>query len=315
MRIFFTFLFVNHYNCSASFLSLKTLKSWFYKFCSVLAACPCSCGGFSPLHCFAVSTCGTCAWGWVALSLSAVLSEFLCHIRLVKKFLKSELNTVWMAQLKQRQHSSACAALDMITVPGICSAVFFIAAANWRVAAYIHHSFCSCTFQCLLNSCYTKCFCSFNSDTALPVYKEDLVCLIDCRSLHLNCSRWLPFTVRRELGSPLCNIKNRMDLTVIRGLWRGWFGWGHLFHLLKIIYSNPCRGLAVPHPLRLPRAPHPRPWAPPGMRHPLLWAVPGPHHQCEEFWLQHLYVGVVVEINISLFCRLYKPWASSVIYF
>jgi len=41
--------------------------------------------------------------------------------------------------------------------------------------------------------------------------------------------------------------------------------WVRLEETLKPIHSNPCRGLAAPHQLRLSRS-HPiRPWAPPGM--------------------------------------------------
>lgn len=199
----------------------------------------------------------------LALSLGTALSYPSCEEILeiwVKYSLDGPAKTT-------RQHSSACAALDTIAVPGICSAVFFITAANWRVAAYIPHSLCSCTFQCLLNSCYTKCI--FNSDTALPVYKEALVCLTDCRCLHLNCFRWVPFTLRRELGSPHCNIKNRMDHTVIIGLWGGWVGWDHLFPFIK-------DHLFQPHLLRLPREP--------SMPMGTSRTVPGPHHQFEEFW-------------------------------
>lgn len=205
----------------------------------------------------------------LALSLGTALSQNSCHIHLAKKFLKSELNTVWMAQLKQR--GSILQHVQLLTRSlflEFAQQFFFITAANWRVAAYIPHSLCSCTFQCLLNSCYTKCI--FNSDTALPVYKEALVCLTDCRCLHLNCFQWVPFTLRRELGSPHCNIKTRMDHTVIIGLWGGWVGWDHLFPFIK-------DHLFQPHLLRLPREPS----MPTGTSR----TVPGPHHQFEEFWL------------------------------
>lgn len=97
------FLFVNHYTCSASLLSFENIEVM------VLQVLLCPGCLFLFLWWFLSPPLLCCRHLWhlsirlrLALSLGTALSQNSCHIHLAKKFLKSELNTVWMAQLKQR---------------------------------------------------------------------------------------------------------------------------------------------------------------------------------------------------------------------